>query len=201
MLLNQARELRHRPFTGLSRTAPPMSAGTMRWSRRSASKSRRTASTGSDLKIPGRFDGTELIRRVRADARTTACPIIVVTASPVERHHQQALGAGCTALLLKSCLPDTLLTEIDACSLRRELDHSVVRQADEPASSNHRNHFSSYRGGFLRRRVFGSSVAGRTSADSSHSCSHAPQKRCRRASPALITFSTRTNPVFWHRGH
>jgi len=68
------------------------------------------------IRVSGPFDGTELVRRLRADDRTKHKPIIVLTACAFERDEQGARAAGCDAFLTKPCLP-VLLVE----GIRREL--------------------------------------------------------------------------------
>jgi two-component system cell cycle response regulator DivK len=64
------------------------------------------------IRVPGPFDGVELIRRLRAGERTIRKPIIVVTACALETDLARASLAGCDAFLPKPCLPDTLVAEI-----------------------------------------------------------------------------------------
>lgn len=64
------------------------------------------------ISVPGPFDGLQLIRRLRADERSSAKPIIVLTASAHERERGEAQRAGCDAFLLKPCRPDRLVEEI-----------------------------------------------------------------------------------------
>jgi two-component system, cell cycle response regulator DivK len=79
------------------------------------------------IRLHGPYDGVEFVRRLRADRRTEATPIIVLTASTFTDDRQRAYAAGCDAFLLKPCLPDTLANEI-----RR-----VVRSARR-SRANHR---------------------------------------------------------------
>jgi CheY-like chemotaxis protein len=64
------------------------------------------------VRVPGSFDGLELVRRVRADARLAGMPVIVLTAAVLNVEGEQAATAGCDRFLAKPCLPETLLTEI-----------------------------------------------------------------------------------------
>jgi two-component system, cell cycle response regulator DivK len=66
----------------------------------------------TDVRVPGAFDGIELVRRLRADERTRDVPIIVLTACAFEIDRRRSLAAGCDLFLSKPCLPDELLTEI-----------------------------------------------------------------------------------------
>jgi CheY-like chemotaxis protein len=64
------------------------------------------------IRVSGSFDGLELVRRLRADIRTSSKPVIVLTAWAIEPAREQAVAAGCDLFLPKPCLPDVLVTEI-----------------------------------------------------------------------------------------
>jgi two-component sensor histidine kinase/CheY-like chemotaxis protein len=53
-----------------------------------------------DLKLP-KIDGWEVLRRVKADARTRAIPIVVFSSSWEDRDVQQALGLGARSYVVK----------------------------------------------------------------------------------------------------
>lgn len=62
----------------------------------------------TDLNIPG-IDGYELMRRLRADSRTAAIPIVAVTGyAPFTQDPARAERAGCDVILTKPCDPDDL---------------------------------------------------------------------------------------------
>jgi CheY-like chemotaxis protein len=62
----------------------------------------------TDLHIPG-IDGYELTRRLRADRRTSAIPILAVTGyGPFTQDPSRADRAGCDAILEKPCSPEDL---------------------------------------------------------------------------------------------
>jgi CheY-like chemotaxis protein len=64
----------------------------------------------TDLRLP-KMDGVNLVRSLKGQARTRQIPVIAVTgATPGEV--EAARNAGCVSVLLKPCLPETLLTEI-----------------------------------------------------------------------------------------
>src|SRR3954471_16681596 len=66
----------------------------------------------TDLHIPG-IDGYELTRRLRADARTRAIPIVAVTGyGPFTQDPSRANRAGCNAVLAKPCSPEDLESTI-----------------------------------------------------------------------------------------
>lgn len=74
-----------------------------------------------DLSLPG-IDGWELARMLKRDSRTTAIPIIALTAHALNGEEQRARGAGCDAFVTKPCLPQTLASE-----LARVLQDAIVR--------------------------------------------------------------------------
>jgi CheY-like chemotaxis protein len=86
------------------------------------------------LLVPGSFDGVELIVRIRRDAQTSEKPIIVVTASTFSHQVERARRAGANVVLMKPCLPVTLLGEV-----RRFLEGGLdLCAAPEPASPDRR---------------------------------------------------------------
>ena len=62
------------------------------------------------LMVTGNLDAVEFIRRTRAEHTATA--IVVVTACVFTDHMKTALLAGADAVLIKPCLPDTLLHQV-----------------------------------------------------------------------------------------
>jgi two-component system, cell cycle response regulator DivK len=66
----------------------------------------------TDVRLSDSCDGLELVRRLRADARTRSKWIIVLTAWAMDPSREQALSAGCDVFLSKPCLPHALETEI-----------------------------------------------------------------------------------------
>ena len=68
----------------------------------------------TDLHLPG-IDGYELTRRLKADARTRAIPVLAVTGyAPYAQDPSRADRAGCDAILPKPCDPDDLATTLNA---------------------------------------------------------------------------------------
>ena len=63
------------------------------------------------VRMPGSFDGIELVRRLRDDERTKSKPLIVLTACTFEPDQSRAFAAGCDVFLPKPCLPEILLKE------------------------------------------------------------------------------------------
>src|SRR5262249_42942506 len=84
--------------------------------------------------LPGSDDGLELIRRLRADDRTKAIPIIVLTAWVLDSTRERAEAAGCDLFLSKPCLPEDLLAEILRVSAARRL-RMARRRTSRPTSS------------------------------------------------------------------
>ena len=65
----------------------------------------------TDLLLP-RHDGWTLISELKADPRTAAIPIIVLTGHVAPAHPARARAAGCAAFLMKPCLPVELLNTV-----------------------------------------------------------------------------------------
>jgi CheY-like chemotaxis protein len=53
-----------------------------------------------DLKLP-KIDGIEVLRRVRADARTQSIPVVVLTSSQEERDISECYGLGVNSYVVK----------------------------------------------------------------------------------------------------
>jgi two-component system cell cycle response regulator DivK len=66
----------------------------------------------TDLALPG-LDGAELTARLKRDPRTCAIPVIAVTGHALESYVARAHRAGASCVLVKPCLPATLVTEIN----------------------------------------------------------------------------------------
>ena len=75
-----------------------------------------------DLSLPV-MDGWEATRRLKADQRTKAIPVVALTGHALAGISEGAKQAGCDAFVTKPCLPEDLVREI-----RRILD------APSPAS-------------------------------------------------------------------
>ena len=66
-----------------------------------------------DLGLPG-MDGLELARRLRAMPETKDLPLIALTASVDGKDHQDALAAGCSAVMTKPPELEILVPKIRA---------------------------------------------------------------------------------------
>ncbi len=66
-----------------------------------------------DMEMP-RMNGAELVRTLRADPRTAAVPVIMITSRYSERHKRLALDAGVDVFLTKPYTEDTLAARIHA---------------------------------------------------------------------------------------
>jgi CheY-like chemotaxis protein len=73
-----------------------------------------------DLTMPV-IDGWEATRLLKGNARTSAIPVVVMTAHQEPSDHEQARAAGCDALLVKPCPPGDLEAE-----LRRQIGVRLV---------------------------------------------------------------------------
>lgn len=64
----------------------------------------------SDIAVPG-LDGIELCRRLRADPRTAAIPILAVTGHDDRHYPDRARAAGADRVLIKPFTAETLVEE------------------------------------------------------------------------------------------
>ena len=64
-----------------------------------------------DLSLPV-MDGWEASRRLKADQRTKAIPIVALTGHALAGYADGARRAGCDAFVTKPCLPEALVNEI-----------------------------------------------------------------------------------------
>jgi CheY-like chemotaxis protein len=64
----------------------------------------------TDIAVPG-LDGIELCRRLRADERTSAVPVLAITGYSDRRYPARAIDAGADHVLAKPCEPDVLVRE------------------------------------------------------------------------------------------
>jgi two-component system cell cycle response regulator DivK len=64
-----------------------------------------------DLSLPV-MDGWEATRRLKADQRTKAIPVVALTGHALAGISEGARQAGCDAFVTKPCLPEDLVREI-----------------------------------------------------------------------------------------
>ena len=64
----------------------------------------------ADIAIPG-MDGIELCRRLRADARSQAVPLLAITGYGDRHYEDRARAAGADHVLIKPCAADLLVEE------------------------------------------------------------------------------------------
>jgi two-component system cell cycle response regulator DivK len=64
-----------------------------------------------DLSLPV-MDGWEATRRLKADKRTAAIPVVALTGHALAGISEGAKKAGCDAFVTKPCLPEDLVKEI-----------------------------------------------------------------------------------------
>jgi two-component system, cell cycle response regulator DivK len=77
----------------------------------------------TDIAVPG-IDGIELCRRLRADARTRAVPVLAITGYGDRQYPDRAIDAGADRVLIKPCEPERLVDEA-----RRLLDQPLAVRA------------------------------------------------------------------------
>jgi CheY-like chemotaxis protein len=80
-----------------------------------------------DLSLPV-MDGWEVTRRLKADLRTAAIPVVGLTGQAHSGSSESARAAGCDGFVIKPCLPDDLVREI-----RKVLDRSPRAASTLPA--------------------------------------------------------------------
>jgi CheY-like chemotaxis protein len=66
----------------------------------------------TEIRVPGSFDGIDLVTRLRHAVATKQKPIIVLTACTFEPERQRVYAAGCDVFLPKPCLPEQLVNVI-----------------------------------------------------------------------------------------
>ncbi len=64
-----------------------------------------------DLSLPV-MDGWEATRRLKADERTKAIPVVALTGHALAGHSEGAKEAGCDSFLTKPCLPEAVVVEV-----------------------------------------------------------------------------------------
>lgn len=64
-----------------------------------------------DLSLPV-MDGWEATRRLKADPRTAAIPVVALTGHALSGMSEGAAKAGCDSFVTKPCLPEDLVAEI-----------------------------------------------------------------------------------------
>ena len=64
----------------------------------------------TDIAVPG-MDGIELCRRLRADERTRAVPVLAITGYEDRQYPDRALGAGADHVLIKPCDAEQIVSE------------------------------------------------------------------------------------------
>ena len=87
------------------------------------------------IRMPGSFDGVELVRRLRQDERTKHTPLIVLTACTVEPDQSRAFSAGCDVFLPKPCLPELLLAEAQRLIAQAAALRGGVEEAQRRATA------------------------------------------------------------------
>ena len=81
------------------------------------------------VQVSGPFDGLELVRRLRADARDPIETNHCADAWALHPSRDEALAAGCDIFLPKPCLPETLESEIRRGLARRRRSRPAKRRS------------------------------------------------------------------------
>lgn len=87
-----------------------------------------------DVMMP-RMDGLETLRRIRADHRSAAVPIVMLTARVGEDDHLRAFQMGADAYVTKPFEPDALVATIDEVRARSPEQRTRVREAEQAKAS------------------------------------------------------------------
>lgn len=73
----------------------------------------------TDLALP-RMDGFEMIARMREDDRLSHVPVIALSGFSGSDHERRARDAGSDVVLMKPCLPETLVAAVASAPNRRK---------------------------------------------------------------------------------
>jgi len=65
-----------------------------------------------DIKMPGSYDGIEVLRRIKADARTKAIPVIMLTTTDDSRDVNRCYQLGCNVYIKKPIEPGAFIEAI-----------------------------------------------------------------------------------------
>ena len=95
----------------------------------------------TETRLPG-ISGYELCELLRRDAATVSTPIVVVTAEAYPANLDRARAAGADAVLVKPCLPDVLLAEMQrlirrSVELRRHGTELRTKSAQQVSRAQH----------------------------------------------------------------
>jgi two-component system cell cycle response regulator DivK len=88
-----------------------------------------------DLSLPV-MDGWEATRRLKADPRTAAIPIVALTGHALAGISEGATEAGCDAFVTKPCLPEDLVLEIRRILTGSSSSTRKVRRSGKYAKTN-----------------------------------------------------------------
>ena len=82
-----------------------------------------------DIKMPG-MSGLDTLRRIRADGRLKAIPVIIVTSSALESDEKEAYAAGADNFLHKSIDLDCFSREVESLLKRYPKNSTVLRRGE-----------------------------------------------------------------------
>jgi two-component system cell cycle response regulator DivK len=100
----------------------------------------------TDYVLPD-VDGLTIARRLKADRRTAAIRILMVTGYATPELHAQATAAGIDRVLLKPCLPQAVMREVSrSLSRAQPIPAGLAGVASAEASTRIRDEFGSLPG-------------------------------------------------------
>ena len=88
-----------------------------------------------DLSLPV-MDGWEATRRLKADQRTKAIPVVALTGHALAGISEGAKQAGCDAFVTKPCLPEDLVREIRKILDRPSSSTTKARRSGKHAKTS-----------------------------------------------------------------
>jgi len=88
-----------------------------------------------DLSLPV-MDGWEATRRLKADERTSAIPVVALTGHALAGISEGAMRAGCDAFVTKPCLPEDLVKEIRKVLSESSTTGKKSRRSGKHAKTN-----------------------------------------------------------------
>jgi len=70
-----------------------------------------------DIKMPGKYDGVEVLRRIKADAKLKPIPVVMLTTTDDPREINRCYELGCNVYIRKPVAPDVFIDAINRVGL------------------------------------------------------------------------------------